>query len=182
MSLNHYTADVIVTDAIMHEVDSTKIATFEAAVLAETEEDAADLIRSFYATSGLACKTVNGVMTIFRQAVSNLPGSIRSVKVENLVPVVEKAAEVIAPVVAAVETAAATTSKAVKAAGKKAAKVAAAAAEKVAEEAAPTEESKPEETGEIKVDAPATDATETGSAIETTGPESAENADASETK
>lgn len=163
MSLNHYTADVIVTDAIMHEADSTKKSEFEVAVLANDEDDATSLIQALYASSGLACKTINGVLTIFRQAPSNLPGSIRSVKVENLTLVPEPSNVVIVPVPETVvddagrtvkvhlnaegvfegETTAPAAPK--KTTSKKAAAKKAATEDKPTEGAAPTEESKPEE-------------------------------------
>jgi hypothetical protein len=93
--MNHYSADVVVVDAIMNDRNSTIKSPTDIAVLADSEVDAKALITEFFSRSGVAFKTVNGVNTIYRSTYSNRPGAIRSVVVSNLtlvpeqVPVVE---------------------------------------------------------------------------------------------
>ena len=98
MSLTHYQAVVTVTDAIMHVPESTKTTEFQVAVLAEDEADAKKLIQEFYGASGVLSKVVNGVNTLFRSSNRGIAGSLRTVKVENLAVVEEKAPVVLVPV------------------------------------------------------------------------------------
>jgi hypothetical protein len=83
-SLNHYTADVQVTDAVMHNKTPLATSTFVIAVLAANVTDAQALIQEFYGRSGMSSKMINGVHTLFRSAAPNVPGAIRTVSVTNI--------------------------------------------------------------------------------------------------
>ena len=83
-SLNHYTANVQVTDAVMHNKTPLATSTFVIAVLAANVTDAQALIQEFYGRSGMSSKMINGVHTLFRSAAPNVPGAIRTVSVTNI--------------------------------------------------------------------------------------------------
>ena len=83
-SLNHYTANVQVTDAVMHNKTPLATSTFTVAVLAANVTDAQALIQEFYGRSGMSSKMINGVHTLFRSAAPNVPGAIRTVSVTNI--------------------------------------------------------------------------------------------------
>jgi len=83
-SLNHYTANVQVTDAVMHNKTRLATSTFVIAVLAANVTDAQALIQEFYGRSGMSSKMINGVHTLFRSAAPNVPGAIRTVSVTNI--------------------------------------------------------------------------------------------------
>jgi hypothetical protein len=108
-SLNHYTADVQVTDAVMHNKTPLATSTFVIAVLSANVTDAQALIQEFYGRSGMSSKMINGVNTLFRSAAPNVPGAIRTVSVTNITLVPDPvaastsapAAVAAAPVVAA---------------------------------------------------------------------------------
>jgi hypothetical protein len=63
-SLNHYTANVQVTDAVMHNKTPLATSTFVIAVLAANVTDAQALIQEFYGRSGMSSKMINGVHTL----------------------------------------------------------------------------------------------------------------------
>ena len=115
-SLNHYTADVQVTDAVMHNKTPLSTSTFSVAVLAANVTDAKALIQEFYGRTGMSSKIIDGVHTLYRAATPNVPGAIRTVTVTNVVLVtsptaaVPVAASTSAPATAAVPVAAAATS------------------------------------------------------------------------
>ena len=83
-SLNHYTADVQVTDAVMHNKTPLAVSKFSIAVLAANVMDAQSLIQEFYGRSGMASKIISGVHTLYRAATPNVPGAIRTVSVTNV--------------------------------------------------------------------------------------------------
>ena len=115
-SLNHYTANVQVTDAVMHNKTPLATSTFVIAVLAANVTDAQALIQEFYGRSGMSSKMINGVHTLFRSAAPNVPGAIRTVSVTNITLVPDTvaystsapAAVAAAPVVAATSVVTAT--------------------------------------------------------------------------
>ena len=101
-SLNHYTANVQVTDAVMHNKTPLATSTFVIAVLAANVTDAQALIQEFYGRSGMSSKMINGVHTLFRSAAPNVPGAIRTVSVTNITLVPDTvAASTSAPVAVA---------------------------------------------------------------------------------
>ena len=101
-SLNHYTANVQVTDAVMHNKTPLATSTFVIAVLAANVTDAQALIQEFYGRSGMSSKMINGVHTLFRSAAPNVPGAIRTVSVTNITLVPDTvAASTSAPAVVA---------------------------------------------------------------------------------
>src|ERR1035437_6786762 len=109
-SLNHYTANVQVTDAVMHNKTPLATSTFVIAVLAANVTGAQALIQEFYGRSGMSSKMINGVHTLFRSAAPNVPGAIRTVSVTNITLVPDTvAASVPAPVVAATPVSATST-------------------------------------------------------------------------
>ena len=92
-SLNHYTANVQVTDAVMHNKTRLATSTFVIAVLAANVTDAQALIQEFYGRSGMSSKMINGVHTLFRSAAPNVPGAIRTVSVTNITLVPDTVAD-----------------------------------------------------------------------------------------
>ena len=93
-SLNHYTADVQVTDAVMHNKTPLSTSTFTVAVLAANVTDAKALIQEFYGRTGMSSKIINGIHTLYRAATPNVPGAIRTVTVTNVVLVTSPTAAV----------------------------------------------------------------------------------------
>jgi hypothetical protein len=93
-SLNHYTADVQVTDAVMHNKTPLSTSTFTVAVLAANVTDAKALIQEFYGRTGMSSKIIDGVHTLYRAATPNVPGAIRTVTVTNVVLVTSPTAAV----------------------------------------------------------------------------------------
>ena len=83
-TLNQYVGKVSVTDGRMHSPESTVISTFDIAVLATSIDEANSLIIKFYSQSGLASKLINGLHTIYQSSPSNIPGAIRTVKIQSL--------------------------------------------------------------------------------------------------
>ena len=93
-SLNHYTADVQVTDAVMHNKTPLSTSTFSVAVLAANVTDAKALIQEFYGRTGMSSKIIDGIHTLYRSATPNVPGAIRTVTVTNVVLVTSPTAAV----------------------------------------------------------------------------------------
>src|ERR1035441_8767388 len=93
-SLNHYTANVQVTDAVMHNKTPLATSTFVIAVLAANVTDAKALIQEFYGRTGMSSKIINGIHTLYRAATPNVPGAIRTVTVTNVVLVTSPTAAI----------------------------------------------------------------------------------------